>query len=96
MTATALERDTALDLLTTDDPGHASHIVYVPDELNTTPQALVLAARIEGFPVEALCGYTWIPFRDPVAYPVCEKCVEAYRNFPNATDPHDRERMPDA
>jgi len=25
-----------------------------------------------------LCGYTWIPYREPKGRPVCEACVEAY------------------
>ncbi len=94
MTATVLERDTAHDLLTTDDPARAAHIVFVPEELNITPQALILAARIEGVPVVALCGYRWIPHRDPAAFPVCEKCVEVYHRPGDHRD--DRNEMPEA
>jgi hypothetical protein len=25
-----------------------------------------------------LCGYRWIPYREPQGRPVCEACVEAY------------------
>ena len=36
--------------------------------------ALVMRARVEGFPVKALCGVQFVPQRDPAVKPVCEKC----------------------
>ena len=43
-----------------------SHIV--------TPAHLVTEAYIMGTPVTALCGYTWVPTRDPERYPICPTC----------------------
>ena len=37
-----------------------------------------------GTPVEALCGYVWVPSRDPKSLPICEECksiYEMYRSF---------------
>lgn len=36
--------------------------------------AKVTMAMINGTPVTALCGYTWVPSRDPDKHPVCEAC----------------------
>ena len=59
----------------TDDPKHA-HIVKVgPGE---SAAAKVLEARIYGTPVEALCGFVWVPSRDPQPLPVCQKCRSVY------------------
>ena len=49
-----------------DDDQHHAHIV--------TPAAAVTEAMINGTPVTALCGYTWVPSRDPERYPLCERC----------------------
>lgn len=84
----------AEDIATTDDPGSAAHIVFVPDELNTTAQALVLAARVEGFEVQALCGYTWIPRQNPESLPVCSRCLEIYQQPGENRD--DRDELPEA
>lgn len=74
--------------------GPRSHIVLPPpDAADETPQAYVMRARIEGFPVTALCGYTWVPSRDPSRYPTCEVCVDIYRS---GGDPADRAELPDA
>ena len=35
----------------------------------------VAAAMIEGTEVVALCGYRWVPFRDPARCKVCPSCV---------------------
>lgn len=61
--------------LETGEPSHA-HIVKVgPGE---SAAAKVLEARINGTPVEAICGYRWIPSRDPKQLPVCSKCRSMY------------------
>ncbi len=31
---------------------------------------------INGTPVRALCGKTWVPSRDPKRYPLCPTCKE--------------------
>lgn len=52
-----------------------THIVNCPDEYDTTGDYL-MAAIIEGFEVEALCGKRWLPIRDPKKYPVCQPCID--------------------
>jgi hypothetical protein len=53
-----------------------SHIVKVgPGE---SAAAKVLEARINGTPVEALCGHVWVPARDPKQLPICQACKETY------------------
>ncbi len=38
----------------------------------------MMDAILNGTPVTALCGKTWIPTRDPQKFPVCPPCKEAY------------------
>ena len=33
-------------------------------------------AYVNGTPVVALCGYTWVPSRSPKGLPVCAACKE--------------------
>ncbi len=54
----------------------AAHIVKVKRGENAA--AVVLEARINGTPVEALCGFVWVPSRDPKQLPVCEECKNIY------------------
>jgi hypothetical protein len=59
----------------TDEP-IVAHIVKVgPGE---SAAGKVLEARINGTPIEALCGYIWVPARDPKQLPVCQACKETY------------------
>jgi hypothetical protein len=54
----------------------SAHIVKVgPGE---SAAAKVMEARINGTPIEALCGYVWVPARDPRPLPVCPACKETY------------------
>jgi hypothetical protein len=62
----------SVDESTDDDPRHA-HIV--------TPAAAVTEAMINGTPVTALCGYTWVPSRDPDRYPLCQRCKAIHAQF---------------
>lgn len=67
----------------TDQPHHA-HIVKVgPGESAT---AKVVEARIYGTPVEALCGYVWIPSRDPKQLPMCQECKSVYDLYKSFND----------
>jgi hypothetical protein len=53
-----------------------AHIVKVgPGE---SAAAKILDARINGTPIEALCGFVWVPARDPRQLPVCQACKEVY------------------
>lgn len=80
---------------TTDVPADASHIVMVPPgEDDETPQAYVVRARIEGFAITALCGYVFVPQKDPKPLPVCQTCLEIFQNDPNEFG--DRGELPDA
>jgi Protein of unknown function (DUF3039) len=63
------------------EPGEPvqAHIVKVgPDE---SAAAKVLEARIYGTPVEALCGFVWVPSRDPKQLPLCEECKSIYEMY---------------
>jgi len=57
-------------IATTDDGDHEkqSHVVV--------PANAVTKAIIEGTPVTALCGKTWVPTRDPKKYPLCQTCQD--------------------
>jgi len=80
---------------TSDEPTESAHIVMVPpDQTDDTPQAYVLRARIEGFPVTALCGHTWVPEKDPTPLPVCSRCLDIYQQPGKYRD--ERNELPDA
>ncbi len=68
--------DTITDERTELDNGKCAHIVRT--EPGQTATAVVLQARIEGTPLTALCGYVFVPQRDPKSLPVCPKCKEIY------------------
>lgn len=57
------------------DPVH-SHIVQANQEMSAG--ARIMEATVNGTPVTALCGYTWVPHRDPRKYPPCPKCIEIF------------------
>lgn len=91
MTATITETEH----VTTTDKTRAKHIVMTPPgEPDQTPQAYVLRARIEGFPVTALCGHTWVPQQDPGPLPVCQECLDVYQQPGEHRD--QRDELPDA
>lgn len=99
MTATATEqvesRQTYRITEPGDGPADAAHIVMVPaDQPDETPQAYVLRATVEGFPVVALCGFTWVPSKDPRDKPVCSGCLDIYQQPGEHRD--EREELPDA
>ena len=60
----------------TGEPKFA-HIVDRGDD-ERPAQALVLEALVNGTPLTALCGHTWVPSRDPQKYAICPKCLEMY------------------
>ena len=67
----------------TGDPT-AAHIVKVKRGENAA--TVVLEARINGTPVEALCGFVWVPSRDPRQLPVCEQCKSIYKMYKSFND----------
>jgi hypothetical protein len=38
----------------------------------------ITEAYIEGTPIEALCGYMFVPSKDPNGKPVCQACKAVY------------------
>jgi hypothetical protein len=41
----------------------------------------VTDAIVNGWPVVALCGKIWVPFRDPSKYPICPICEDILRRM---------------
>ena len=75
---------TQTDERTETEDGPVAHIVKTkPGE---DAAAKVLAARVEGTPLEALCGHTWVPSRDPKQLPVCQKCKDVYTMYRDFND----------
>lgn len=78
-----VQDDIVIEVEPYDDnaPGdNRTHIVNPPNNLHIwepgmTAQEIVDIARTRGFPVTALCGYTWVPKRNPEKYDACEECV---------------------
>jgi Protein of unknown function (DUF3039) len=62
----------------------AAHIVKTRPGENAA--AVVLEARINGTPLEALCGFVWVPSRDPRQLPVCEECKSIYEVYRAVND----------
>jgi hypothetical protein len=56
-----------------------AHIVKTDGDESAA--AKVLQARIEGTPLEALCGHRWVPARDPKQLPLCAKCKDIYDTY---------------
>jgi hypothetical protein len=67
----------------TEDGPHAHIVKTRPGE---DAAAKVLQARIEGTPLEALCGHVWVPSRDPKQLPVCQKCKDVYGMYRDFND----------
>ena len=65
------------DPILDEDKPIVSHIVgpdYDDDGNKVQGAAKVTMAMINGTPVTALCGFTWVPSRDPGKHPLCEAC----------------------
>jgi hypothetical protein len=80
---------------TTDVPDDAAHIVMDPDRERDNPQVYIMEARIEGIPVEALCGYIFTPEKDPLKKPVCSKCLEIFQHDPKGHGDRDIDKLKD-
>jgi hypothetical protein len=63
------------------EPGEPSNAHIVKVEPGESAVAKVLEARIYGTPVEALCGFVWVPSRDPKQLPLCSKCKSIYELY---------------
>ncbi len=77
-----LEELIKTDEETEEDNPIFSHIIDRGDDPRSV-QAIITEARVMGTPVTALCGYTWVPSRDPKKHPLCKKCEEI---FPTVRD----------
>lgn len=83
-TTTSPATTTVTDEVEQTEDGPVAHIVKTaPGE---DAAAKVLQARIEGTPVEALCGHVWVPSRDPKQLPVCQKCKDVYGMYRTFND----------
>lgn len=72
------------DEVTETGPPVMAHIVKTKRGENAA--AKVLEARINGTPVEALCGHVWVPSRDPKQYPLCQACKQVYDMYRRFND----------
>lgn len=95
MTTTMLDTDVRVDtdLRTSNESGSVAHIVLSWDP-TLSVGAYVTKARVEGIPIEALCGYIWMPHKDASRLPVCEACKEIYESADRSDDSGDG--LPDA
>lgn len=69
---TTLERQTEQELQSGSGP--KAHIVKRRPDDDRDAIVAVMDARLNGTPLEALCGYVWVPSRDPKSLPLCEEC----------------------
>ncbi len=69
-------------VLTSTDKPESAHIVFSPKP-DETHHAYVMRARVEGFAITALCGYTWVPNKQATGLPVCEECKEVWDSLPD-------------
>lgn len=71
--------ETLLDRTPQTGEPECAHIVKTDGDESAA--AKVLQARIDGTPIEALCGHRWIPSRDPKQLPLCGKCKDIYDTY---------------
>ena len=77
MISTVLDRETDVDLQTGEPI--VAHIIK--SEPGKSASAIVTEARVFGTALEALCGETFVPQRDPKKYPMCDVCKEIYMTY---------------
>lgn len=65
----------------TNDGEDYTHIVKRPPD-KVSAEAWVTEARVYFLEVEALCGYRWVPQRDPEKHPMCPACSNILSNLP--------------
>lgn len=64
-----------------DGNQHFRHIVNPPANIHIWQPGMdmtevVTLARMNELELTALCGYRWVPKRNPMNYPPCETCVD--------------------
>lgn len=79
-----IDLDTNTDVENETDEPTSAHIVKAGPGENGA--ALVLEARVMGTPIEALCGFIWVPSKDPKQLPVCEQCKSVYEMYKSFSD----------
>ena len=70
-----------VDTEETTETGEPTAANIVKTKRGENAAAVVLEARVMGTPVEALCGFVWVPSRDPKQLPVCEECKSIYAMY---------------
>lgn len=77
-----------VDEASTDSVKHYAHIVNPPDNPEVRllliargnpdpmPQDIVDVARVNRLAIKAICGYVWVPSRDPENHDVCPICID--------------------
>lgn len=83
MTSTAVETipDIAPYEDVDDGKDHKTHIVNPPAnthiwEPGMEMKDVVYIARMNGSELVALCGYRWVPKRNPAKYDTCQECLD--------------------
>jgi hypothetical protein len=76
-----LPADVDLDPVETTETGEPTSAHIVKTKRGENAAAVVLEARIMGTPIEALCGFVWVPSRDPKQLPLCEECKSIYEMY---------------
>lgn len=70
--------ETTADSSDTLDTGESEVAHIIRSNGDTNAAALVTTARINGTPLEALCGETFMPTKNPLVLPICALCKEIY------------------
>ena len=61
-----------LSKISTGDEDRFAHIVKKDDQMR---------GYIEGQEITALCGYKWVPSRDPEKLPICPQCLMTHQHL---------------
>lgn len=70
-----------------DNGEHLAHIVMPPGNehvmggIDVTAKEIIETARITGQEVQALCGYRWVPVRDPGDKEICQGCLDVFNEI---------------
>jgi hypothetical protein len=75
--------ETTEEIIPYEDDGNNSakaHIVK-PGREDMSAQDVVDLARLAGTEVTALCGYKWVPKRDPKKHDLCKVCVKIWESI---------------
>lgn len=67
--------DTNTDEELENDDSEHSHIIE-RDPSGRDAHTIILEARVNGTPLRALCGYVFVPHKNPDNLPLCSKCEE--------------------